>query len=135
MQSIEPPSPKFSKQEKLRGHPRLSRSKADVVVSISETKEGARNFSACFQSEAIEPLYTVGVWSLNESQNAFLSQYFSEWLGEHTIKESILDDTPMPDHHLLTPARLEQDMVDLLPTKAQGPVKLIDASFVNVQTK
>ena len=74
-------------------------------------------------------------WSLSDGQNAFVSQYFTEWLGEHTIKESILEMHPVPDHHMLTPAKLEADMVDLLHDNAKAPVKLTDASFVKVQTK
>ena len=51
------------------------------------------------------------------------------------LKDSILETTPVPYHHLLTPARLDQDIVDLIPGNIQKPVSLTDASFVKVQTK
>ena len=74
-------------------------------------------------------------WQLNDGQNNFVTKYFSHWLGGSIIQDSILEDCPIPDHSLLKQAKLDPDMVDLLPSLARTPAKQVDAGFMKVQSK
>ena len=74
-------------------------------------------------------------WQLNEGQNEFVTKYFSKWLGETVIQDSILEECPIPDHSLLKPAKLDSDMIELLPMVARTPTRQIDSGFHRAQSK
>ena len=69
-------------------------------------------------------------WQLNDGQNNFVTKYFSHWLGGSIIQDSILEDCPIPDHSLLKPAKLDPDMVAILPSLARAPAKQVDVGFL-----
>ena len=74
-------------------------------------------------------------WQLNEGQNEFVTKYFSKWLGETVIQDYILEECPIPDHSLLKPAKLDSDMIELLPMVARTPTRQIDSGFHRAQSK
>ena len=66
-----------------------------------------RTFSCLDIAGCFDPLAKTTkkiAWQLNEGQNDFVTTYFSKWLGETVIQDSILEECPIPDHSLLKPA-------------------------------
>ena len=74
-------------------------------------------------------------WHLLRGQDAFTTKYFSEYVGESAIKESILKSCPKPSTDVLKPLVLDSDIVDLLPGSSQTPIKHADGSFKRIQVR
>ena len=74
-------------------------------------------------------------WHLLRGQDAFTTKYFSEYVGESAIKESILKSCPKPSTDALKPLVLDSDIVDLLPGSSQAPIKHADGSFKRIQVR
>ena len=74
-------------------------------------------------------------WHLLRGQGAFTNKYFSEYVGESAIKESILKSCPKPSTDALKPLVLDSDIIDLLPGPSQTPIKHGDGSFKRIQVR
>ena len=74
-------------------------------------------------------------WELNASQNKFISEYFSTWLSDETVKQSVLKPNPVPEHDSLTVLKLDDEILDLLPQASKLHVTHFDGSFKRVQRK
>ena len=77
---------------------------------------------------------THTAWALDPSQNEYVKKYFSQWLGDSAVKESILEKNPRPSMKAKA-LDLDPDMLELLPHGSQGPAKQTDFSFRRVQNR
>ena len=80
-----------------------------------EMPPAKKHIEGCFN-----PLGTNNskIWELNQSQNEFVGEYFSEWLSDGTVKQSILEENPVPNHDSLSVLQLDEEILDLLRTGA-----------------
>ena len=72
-------------------------------------------------------------WKLSEGQEGFCNQYFSEYVSEVAIKDSILKSVPKPSLAVFNTSKLDPDIVDLLPHESKTPISMVDGGFRRVQ--
>ena len=64
-------------------------------------------------------------WKLLEGQEGFCNQYFSEYVSEVAIKDSILKSVPKPSLAVFNTPKLDPDIVDLLPHESKTPISMV----------
>jgi hypothetical protein len=65
----------------------------------------------------------------------YAAKYFTEWIGEEAIQESVLKRAPTPDLDVLKALTVDTDIMELLSVQNQASAKITDSGFLRVQRK
>lgn len=74
-------------------------------------------------------------WHFSSDQGEFVGKFFTEYIGETSVKESVLKQNPRPSHESLVAPILDDDILELLPSMAKSPATYVDGSFRKIQNK
>ena len=112
----------------------LSDGDSDWSIYVGHSAEGADEGGPNLEDWRFDPLSAVSrrAWKLTDGQSPFVAKYLEILLGRRLLRKRSLKSSLDQTNSRLKCPKLDNDVVDLIPFDAKGPIRTVYASFQRV---